>query len=241
MVSSTLISLVWSAKVSDSEKQILKDTVDQVLDWLFLRHPESLADRPIQAHAFGDMITSVLGVDMAYWGTQVFVDSSYDLRLQRVIAPTFLELVRRGPAPPDLTHLELALLHQDLTDFPAPLARLRPEHYSLGSSFPGETAVISVYHLRELADEDVRALALARLVRHHLGHLLQVPQFGRKKHVERLGLETHCTNRCVMRHAAMVTQLAEYALKEAETGWGFCDECTRGLHSIVAGHEHSLN
>jgi hypothetical protein len=241
MVSSTLISLVWSEGVTRAESEILKKTVDQVLTWLFLRHPDSLADRPIQAYAIGDLAADVLGTQLVQWGTQGFVDSSYDLKLERVIAPTFLELVRRRPAEGNLTLLELALLHQDLTDFPAPLARLRPDHYALGSSFPGETAVMSVVRVREIDGEGPRELALARLVRHHLGHLLCVPSYGRSADVERLGLELHCTNRCAMRHPGSAEDLLALAADESELPWPFCPACTRDLHAVVARHVCSQN
>jgi len=241
MVHASLISMVWSEGISEREAGLFKATVQQMLTWLFLRHPDALTERPIHAHALGEWAAAALGADRVYARAQSYADSSFDAQLQRVIAPVYLELVRRRPSADRLRHLELALLHFDLTDFPAPLARLRPDHHSLGSSFPGESAVMSTSQLDGIEDVASHDLALRRLVRHHLGHLLGAPHLGRKHHVERMGLELHCTNRCAMRHAPDVDSLVAMAKEERAMGWPFCEDCTRDLHSAVARHMCSDN
>lgn len=133
------------------------------------------------------------------------------------------------------------LLDSDLTEFPGPLARLRREEYALGASFPGTVAVISLHRLRTLTDPTLQGLALARLVRHHLGHVLAIPPFERREQVLRRGLEMHCTNLCVMRHADTLEQLANYAVQEAALGWPFCPLCTQALHSVVLRHAQEWN
>lgn len=232
------ISLTWSEGVTEAESELLIQTIEQVLKWLYLRHPQALLDPPFRVTAYGNWFIPALIPDKPYWGTQWYIDSSYDAQLDRVIAPTFLELLRHEPWQRQDPHLDLALLDHDLTDFPAPLARLRPDRYSLGTSFPGAMAVMSCYRVRRLADEQTRELAMARLVRHNLGHVLGVPQFTRRQHVQRLGLESHCTRRCVMRHAATVKELARLALEEGEMGWPFCEQCTQDLHSVIVRHSH---
>jgi hypothetical protein len=232
------ISVTWSEGISEPENQLLTQSVDKVLKWLFMRHPAALMDPPIRMRIFGNWVIPALVPDKPYWGTQWYVDTSYDGELQRVIAPVFLELVRQEPWQRVDPHFDLALLDQELTDFPAPLARLRPDHYTLGSSFPGTTAVMSLKRVRALSDERVRNLAIARLVRHHLGHVLGVPELTRKDEALRLGLELHCTNPCVMRHAATVEELADMAMEEAEMGWPFCPKCTQELHSVVVRYSH---
>lgn len=233
------ISLTWSEGVTDRESQTMMDTVQQVLTRLYLRLPSALVDPPIQVRVFGNWVIPALLPDGPYWGTQWYIDASYDDELHRVIAPAFLGLVRKEPWQRADPHFDLALLEYDLTDFPSVVARLLPGHYTLGSSFPGTTAVMSVFRIRELADPRMRQLALARLVRHHLGHVLEVPQLTRREHVKRLGVEMHCTNRCVMRHAATVELLAELALEESEMGWPFCQLCTSELYSAVVRQAHS--
>lgn len=235
------ISMMWSEGVLEEESDVFVRTVDGALKWLYLRHPLALADPPIQMRLFGNWVIPALVPDNPYWGTQWYIDTSYDDDLQRVIAPVFLELVRQEPWQRMDPHFDLALLDHDLTDFPSPLARLRPDHYSLGTSFPGTTAVMSLHRVRALADRRVRDLALTRLVRHHLGHVLGVPSFTRKEHVQRLGLELHCTNPCAMRHAATVEDLAERAMEEAELGWPFCEDCTRDLHTVIVRQQYSWN
>jgi len=236
----TSISISWAAGITEHEATILTETVEQVLQWLYFRQPRGLFDPPLVVRTFGNWVIPALIEREAYWGTQWYIDMSYDAQLGRVIAPVFLELVRREPWQRLAPHYDLALLDQDLTDFPAPLARRRPDYYALGASFPGTAAVMSVYRLRDL-EEGLRESALARLVRHHLGHVLAVPAFERRDHVRRRGLETHCTHRCVMRHASTVDELAAFTLEEADMDWPFCDQCTRDLRSTLARHGQNWN
>jgi hypothetical protein len=231
------LSMMWSEGVTEAESEVAIDAVRQVLYWLYLRHPEALIEPPIQIRPLGNWIIPALTPDGPYWGTQWYIDSSFDDDLQRVIAPVFLELVRREPWQQE-AHLDLALLDQDLTDFPAPLARLRPDRYTLGTSLPGTGAVLSVHRLRQLADPTARELSLARLVRHHLGHVLGVPALTRRQNTARLGVELHCANACVMRHAHSVEELVALALEEAERGWSFCPLCTQELHSIIVQYSY---
>jgi len=235
------ISVTWSEGVREPESQVLTGTIERTLKWLYLRRPTALTDPPIRVRVFGNWVIPALVPDRPYWGTQWYIDTSFDGEVQRVIAPVFLELVRLEPWQRVDPHFDLALLDQDLTDFPSPLARLRREHYTLGSSFPGTTAVMSVNRLRRLVDGQMQTLALARLTNHHLGHVLGVPGFTRQEQVARLGLELHCTNPCVMRHAATVEELAECAREESEMGWPFCELCTCELHSIVARYTFGSN
>jgi hypothetical protein len=235
------ISVTWSAGVSEQESDILTHTVEQVLKYLYLRDPAALLDPPLHVRVYGNWIIPAMVPNQPYWGCQWYIDSSYDDELRRVIAPAYLELVRREPWQRQEPHFDLALLDQDLTDFPAAAARFVPERYSLGASFPGSVAVMSVYRLRLLADEAIRKLALERLVRHHLGHALGIPGFERRGNVARLGLETHCTERCVMRHAGTVQELAMLAVEESESGWPYCPACTRDLRSKVLRHSRPWN
>ena len=227
------LSLSWAVGVEDHESALALQTIHRILNTLYLRHPPLLDDPPIRVRAYGNWVIPALVPDKPYWGTQWYIDSSYNDKLARVIAPAFLELVRQEPWQRIAPHLDIAILDQDLTDFPAPLARLRPDRFTLGTSLPGSSAVLSVRRVRTLTDPGVRDLALSRLVAHHLGHVLGVPQYTRESHASRLGLEYHCTNVCTMRHASSVKQLAKYAIEESEMGWGFCPECTVELHSAM--------
>jgi len=235
------ISVTWSEGILKEEIEILKNTIEQVLNYLFLRRPLALKTSPLRLRVLGTQPMPSLTSNRSHEGTQWYVDSSYNPELKQVIAPLFLELVRQSPWQRINPNFNLALLDRDLTDFPSPLAQLRPDRYSLGTSYPGKTAVMSVHRVRSLSEDQVRHLAIARLVRHHLGHVLGVPTFERKENVSRLGLEMHCTNRCVMRHAANVKQLAAYAIEESEIGWQFCERCTQALNSVVIDYTYNWN
>jgi len=241
MDESRFISIAWSEGVTDEESAILTATVEQTLRWLYMRMPAAFERPPIKVRVFGNWVIPALEPDSPYWGTQWYIDASYDREVSRVIGPEYLELVRREPWQRMEPHFDLALIDQDLTDFPSPLARIRREHYALGTSFPGSMAVMSVRRLRALKDERMRHLALARLVRHHLGHVLGAPSYSREGEVTRLGLELHCTNPCVMRHAATAEDLARLSLEEAELGWPYCAQCTQDLYSVVVRHAYNWN
>jgi len=167
--------------VTDHESALALQTIHRILNRLYLRYPPLLDDPPIRVRAYGNWVIPALVPDKPYWGTQWYIDTSYNDKLARVIAPAFLELVRQEPWQRISPHLDIAILDQDLTDFPAPLARLRPDRYTLGTSFPGSSAVLSVRRVRTLTDPSVRELALGRLVAHHLGHVLGVPQYTRSR------------------------------------------------------------
>ena len=235
------ISLTWSAGVTDWESEVFSRAVHQTLHWLFFRHPDAFFDPPIRVETFGNWEIPAIAGREPHWGTQWYVDSAYDRDLGRVIAPVYLELVRRAPWQETTPHLDLALLEEDLTEFPAPLARQRRDHYCLGTSYPGQAAVMSVYRLRMLAEFTGRERALTRLVRHHLGHVLAIPPFERTERVRRRGLETHCTNRCAMRHPQTVAQLLAYIDDEKGMGWPFCPECTSALHSVIVAQAGNWN
>ncbi|MHB9033365.1 MAG: hypothetical protein ACYC6L_09990 [Anaerolineae bacterium] len=234
------ISVTWSDGVTEHEYTIAAQAIEQVLRWLNLRHPAAFDDPPLRIRLFGNWIIPLLMPDKPYWGTQWYISRSYDEQVNKVITPDFLELVRQEPWQKIDPHYDMAILDQDMTDFPGPLARLRSAHYTLSSSFPGTSAVLSVFRLR-LLPEGQRDLALVRLVRHSLGHALGAVDFTRNDDVARLGLELHCTNRCVMRHAENADDIVDLALDERELGWDFCPSCTRALHSLLIRESYSWN
>jgi len=241
LIVSTSITVAWSEGVADEETATLLATLERTLQSLFLRVPAALEGPPITVRAYGNWIIPALAPDRPYWGVQWYVDSSWNSGVGRIIAPSFLELVRQEPWQQSSPHYDLALLDADLTDFTAPLARLRPERYTVGTSLPGTAGVLSVRRIRTLASEPTQRLALARLVRHMLGHVLGAPSFHRAEHTVREGLELHCTNRCVMRGAATVEELSERAIDEAELGWPYCPECTYDLLNVVIRHALDWN
>jgi hypothetical protein len=227
------LTLTWSEGVSDLEAEVLVRAVNQTLNWLYFRRSDVFFDPPLRVLIYGNWVIPSMIDQYPYWGTQWYIDASYDRESDRVVAPSFLELVRNEPWQKASPHLDLALLDEDLTDMPAPLARRRTDYYSLGTSYPERAAVMSVNRLRALESNQIKEQALTRLVRHHLGHLLAVPPFDDRDHVQRRGLETHCTHPCVMRHPETVEQLVAYTLEEAASSWPYCPRCTAALHSAI--------
>ena len=235
------ISVTWSEGISEREYTVLAKALEHVIRWLNLRHPAAFEDPPLRIRLFGNWIIPLLVPDYPYWGTQWYINRSYDQELEQVIAPVYLELVRQEPWQMIDPHYDIAVMEHDLTDFPAPLARLRPEHYALSASFPGTSAIFSTRRIRLLDDEHFRDIALARLARHCLGHALGAVDFSRTVDVARLGLEMHCMNRCVMRHAENADELVAFSLEELEHGWAFCPTCTRALHSVLVRESYVWN
>jgi hypothetical protein len=230
------ISITWTEGISRRESQVLLAAVEQVIKWLYFHHPMSFYDPPLPIRVFGNWVIPAMMDGKDYWGTQWFIENSYDKELGRVIAMTFLELVKREPWQRAREHYDFAMIDSDMTELPAPVARGRPDSYCLGASYPGTAAVISVNHVRRITDRSLRDRALTRLVHHYLGHTLAVPDFARQENVIRRGLEMHCTNRCVMRHAATIEDLIDLTRDEADMDWPFCSDCTRGLHTVVAAN-----
>ncbi len=241
MAMDSSLTLAWSEGVSDLEAEVFVQAVHQTLNWLYFRRSDAFFDPPLRVQVYGNWVIPSLVDQYPYWGTQWYIDNTYDGESDRVVAPEFLELVSNEPWQKADPHLDLALIDEDLTDMPAPLARKRADYYSLGTSYPERAAVMSVHRLRALESSDLKTVALTRLVRHHLGHLLAVPRFDEHVHVLRRGLEMHCTNRCVMRHAETLDQLVAFALEEGAQGWGFCERCTSDLHSAILRRSVNLN
>jgi hypothetical protein len=235
------ISVTWSEGISEREHVVLASALEHVIRWLNLRHPAAFDDPPLRIRLFGNWVIPPLVPDHPYWGTQWYINRSYDQELEQVITPVYLELVRQEPWQKMDPHYDIALMEHDLTDFPAPLARLRPEHYALSSSFPGTSAILSTRRIRLLDDEHLGDITLARLASHCLGHALGAVDFSRKADVARLGLELHCTNRCVMRHADSIEELVILSLEELEHGWAFCPACTRALLSVLVRESYVWN
>ena len=219
------ISMMWSEGVLEEESEVFSRTVEGTLKWLYVRHPLALADPPIQMRLYGNWVITALVPDNPYWGTLWYIDTSYDNDLQRVVAPVFLELVRQEPWQRLDPHFDLALLDQDLTDFPSPLARLRPDHYALGTSFPGHDRHVATACARWPIGASASCAGASRAPPPGArdGH----PEFSQS--VQRLGLELHCVN--CHRHAGTVENRRRSPW--TELGWPFCDACTWTSHVIV--------
>ncbi len=231
------ISITWSEGINEDESAILIQEVSRIIKWLYFQLPTALNTPPTQIRVFGDWAISGLEPGSPYWGTQWYIDSSFNEDLQQVIAPLFLELMRQEPWQIETPHWDLALIDHDLTDYPTagPITKETP-HYALGSSLPGSIAVMSVRRVRAIPDARLRQLALQRLVRHNLGHIMGAVSYKRDYRSVKHGLETHCVNRCAMRHASSVEELIEYAIEENNLPYLFCEQCAQELRSNLLFH-----
>ena len=98
------------------------------------------------------------------------------------------------------------------------------------SSVPFSVPSVARFMNRRISDED-RELAVARLLRHEVGHMLGL--VDRAVDVQELyGL--HCTNVCTMRQAVTPLRWIELAREEAEHGVQFCACCQDDLAGYAA-------
>lgn len=236
----TFISLTWSESVSEADSQVLVQTVNQVLQWLLLRYPGEPGHTPLDIRIFGPWVIPGLMPNQPYWGTQWYIDRAIDAESETVIAPLFLELVRHEPWQQSGPHYDLALLAEPMTAYHPRLVPAEIRGRCLSASIPGVVAVLSTAPLRDLPSP-LAEQALARLVRHSLGHALEIPAPHRTETVERQGAERHCTNRCVMRHAESITALVALTRDEERMGWRYCPACTADLHSVMVKHGREWN
>jgi len=236
----TFVSLTWSESVSEAHSQVFVQAVNQVLQWLLLRHPGEPGHTPLDVRVFGPWVIPGLMPDQPYWGTQWYIDRATDAETRSVIAPLFLELVRREPWQQSDPHYDLALLGEPMTAYHPRLVPAVDRGRCLSASIPGVAAVLSTAPLRDLP-ASLAEQTLARLVRHSLGHALEIPASDRITGVERRGPERHCTSRCVMRHAESISALVALARDEERMGWPYCPACTADLHSVMVKHSREWN
>ena len=236
------ISMMWTEGVEDEEAWVAVQTVYGIIQDLYRSYwPQGLIQPPVTLKVFGNWVIPSVAEGSPYWGTQWYVDTSYDPELDQVIGPVFLTLVQQEPWQQSDPHFDIALIDQDLTDLPSPAAHLKPGYFALGTSLPGIASVVSVHRVRQIANKELRRQVLRRLVMHHLGHSLGIPRPQRTVHVEQTGLEWHCTSICVMRHADNVTRQIAYALEEANAGITFCVRCTQDLLSTIIQTQYVLS
>jgi len=237
----TFVSLTWSENTDESHSQVLVQTVNDVLQWLLLRHPaQTMAQSALAVRVFGPWVIPSLMPDQPYWGTQWYIDRAYDAESNTLVAPLFLELVRHEPWQQSDPHYDLALVAQPMTAYHPRLVPEETRGTCLSASIPGLAGIVSTAPLADLP-ADLAETTLAREVRHTLGHVLEVPSADRSQNVERHGAERHCTNRCVMRHADSVGALVALTRDEQNLGWPYCEACTADLHSVMVKHGHEWN
>lgn len=236
------VSIMWSEGVDPKEAEIAITMIYQLLQIIHQNTRKlGFALPPTALRPFGTWVIPTLPEGSPYSSTGWYLDSSYRSELNQIDAPAFLELVRNEPWQRKTPHYDIALIDTDLTDTIERTTGEGYSRYSLSSILPGVASVISVKRLHEIADEEQRLLALRRLVVHTFGHLMEVPQHNRTSDVCFEYGELHCTNRCVMRHAATVSEIITLAEEEVESNTLFCSSCHKGLLATAVRSLFSLS
>ncbi len=173
------------------------------------------------------------GVEMGspYWSTRWYVTESMDPVSGRIRGERFIDVIREEPWQKMGAHYDVALIHFDLETASEKMVTVDGTSFALSATEPNLAAVISVLRLRELSDDDDFAATLRRLAAHSVGHILEAASPGRTSVQDAFG-DPHCTNVCVMRHAATVPEVLDFAREENEAEVLFCEECA----SDILGH-----
>jgi len=220
---------MWSDGITDTEARAAVTTVRDFVRGIHdVCAMYGLILGPTQIRPFGTWIIQAIPRGDPYWGTQWYVESATDRQRGQIIAPRFLELVRREPWQQAMPHFDLAIMEADLWDEPERALGTASDPFVLSACLPGIAAVISVHRLRGIPDLRNRISALRRLIVHNLGHVLEVPAVDRENAVDSVGGERHCANHCVMRHTTGIDHLIALADQE-RSGPSFCEACRRDL------------
>ncbi len=163
-----------------------------------------------------------------YWSTLYYVEQSLDEITGIIDGRQFIETIRHEPWQQMGAHYDMAIVHQDLRDTPGRMPE-GAEGFALSATEPNLAAVLSVNRVRQIARSADRKLALARLARHSLGHVLEAVPAKRTNAELNFG-DWHCLNEgCTMRHAAAAAELLELAHEEDENDPSYCDDCSDAI------------
>jgi predicted Zn-dependent protease len=80
-----------------------------------------------------------------------------------------------------------------------------------------------------------------RLLVHNLGHVMGAPSHRRTADASPSFGARHCTNLCIMRHGATVSDLLRLASEETAAHVTFCRSCQRDVLSLIAATRFSPN
>lgn len=242
------ISILWSDGVGEAEA---KESISAMR--AFLHYLQGVADdqdiglAPIILRPYGDWTLKGTDGKGAYHSFRWYWQSSLDEQSGHVSAATFIEIVRYEPWQQYEPHLDLALLHTELRDdieetdggFPSVFACTEPDLVT----------VISIHHLMQIADWDLRLKCLRNLVMHNFGHLVGLPSGLQRESKARPTEPTKgkrapahpCSMPCIMYEAQSLDDLMAAATSSEEEGLALCRTCQGVLRSIVFGLHFSPN
>ena len=242
------ISILWSDGVSEAEA---KESVSAMR--AFLHYLQGVADdqdiglSPIILRPYGDWTLKGTDGRDAYHSFRWYWQSSLDEHSGHVSAATFIEIVRYEPWQQYEPHLDLALLHTELRDDIAETDGEFPSVFACTE--PDLVTVISIRHLMQIADWELRLKCLRSLVMHNFGHLVGLPKGLQRESKsltttpakdKRTAART-CSMPCIMYEAQSLDDLMTTAASREEEGLALCCNCQGVLRSIVFGLHFSPN
>ncbi len=234
------ITVLWSDGVSEAEA---KESIGAMRD--FLRYLRGVADEqdiglaPIVLRPYGNWILKGTAGKEAYHSFRWYWESSLDQNTGQVSAATFIEIVRFEPWQHVDPHLDLALLHTELRndttetegDFPSVFACTEPDLVT----------VISIRHLSQIADCDLRLKCLRSLVMHNFGHLVGLPiglQTTKQHTISESVVDAKtrgrtCALPCIMYEAQSIDELMAIATAREDDSPFLCELCQEVMREIV--------
>jgi hypothetical protein len=234
---SRFVSMMWSEDVRSVEAAMAVQIVQELISSIYREHwPMGVITPPVGLRAFGTWALRGAPEGSPYWGTQWYVDQSYDPSVDKIVGSRFLSLVEAEPWQQSDRHYDMALVAKDIIASDE-LLITDPSSSVLGAALPGLAAVISLYQLRGILGAHEWQLAMRRLVLHFFGHVIGLPSGPYAERDE----PYHCENVCAMRDATDSTQLLRLAEEEAAENVSFCRRCGARLRSIVVGHHFGPN
>lgn len=234
------ITVLWSDGVSEAEAKV---SIGAMRD--FLRFLQDVAQEqdfglaPIVLRPYGNWILKGTTGEEAYHSFRWYWESSLDEHTGQVSAATFIEIVRFEPWQQVDPHLDLALLHTELRNDIADTSGSFPS--VLAYTVPDLVAVISLRHLAQIADSDLRLKCLRSLVMHNFGLLVGLPS-GLKCTKERRSDPTVVTGKtrtkpcampCIMYEAQSIDELMAVATAGEDDSPILCQLCHEVVRSIV--------
>lgn len=236
------VSIMWTQGVDTAEAQLAVTAVRDFLRQVYtIGQKAGLALPPTTIRPFGTWYIPSQPEGSPYWGTNWYIENSFDSSRQQVIGTRFLELVRDEPWQKSNPHWDVAVIDRDLVETDASLADPECTEFTLGASVPELATVLSVYRLRGLVRPEQRERALRRLVLHQFGEVLGLPSRSRKTAIDVVGARRFCSNRCVMRRTATVEQLVLAAEQEGGDQVVLCGECNHDIIEVMIMRGRSAN
>ena len=242
------ITILWSDGVSEAEA---KESIGAMRDFLrYLQdvaHEQDIGLAPIVLRPYGNWILKGTAGEEAYQSFRWYWESSLDQHTGQVSIATFIEIVRYEPWQYVDPHLDLALLHTDLRNDVTETSGEFPSVFAYTE--PDLVAVISIRHLAQIADNDLRLRCLRSLVMHNFGLLVGLPT-GIPCEDQREAKQTDapaatparpCAMPCIMYVARSIDELMAAAAAREDDSPLLCQLCQETVRSIVFSLHFSPN